>query len=1068
MKKFFQTLSRPTIRLFEISLGVLIVLMIGVGFMLWQMSRQPFDLMFAEGYIERALSTEQYRVNFDDVDLKWPKMRGPLRLDIKGVQLVTPAGDTALSVAQVDIGISSAYLLLGLIRPVSLHLENPVFRIVQSDDGNVTFLFQGKKVAEDNPRPADEQVTSIFHTLSDPGEENILRRFRSLIVDNARLVLEDAETGEDTTVALLNGQFRRTRARATINADLMLDETFNDGVGGISLALDYDRATRDLSTNMVFKNLGPKILTKIFTGNDFLERQAGNLDGNIVLSLDSARQLTEFSGKVNIHDAEIYWPQEYDTPIQLDEFDLQLHLDPATQVIKSETFTTTVQGVPLDAVLSVQIRDIGYQFLLDARVPEIEQKTLETFFPKSELDGELAEWLVHKMEGGVFRNVAAKVPFGLKKEKDGAGTPRWAFLFDERDMHVTFEAEGVNLTYQDTLKPGLDIKGAGVFDGDTLEVNGESGRIEDVQASNVKVVVSNIVEKGGGYADIALDAKGPLSTVLAYIADEPIAMAEEVGFDPGAVKGHVDLHITVGLPTVDDVPKEEVKVKVSGTLGNLYLPDVVEGLPLSEGPLTLETGAGFFTLKGDAKIDGQPVTLDMMQYFDAAGRDFATKVDARVTSNADLRAKFGVDLSDYISGNVPLDIAYIDDGKGRESVAVKGDLGPAQLHITPFNYTKPAGQAGSLSLNAVLEKGRLTRVSELTINAPELSIRESSLSFRPLSSGGVELSGGHLPVVQIAQSKGKADFSISPAGVLSIEALAPAFDARPFLQTSGRRKQEGAARETGQPMVIDLVAEKVTAMHDQAIDGMKLYAELDAESDITRLELSGKTGKSDVLVLFRPDPQTGKRFFRLETLDAGAVLAASGLYENVRGGSLLVFGEPKEGEASTGNLFGTAQLQNFHVVRAPALAKLFGLMSLGGLRDLLGQQGITFSKLEADFEWRFQPQGNLLLISNGRTSGSSVGLTFEGALDRGADTTDIRGTIIPMTEINNVLKNIPLLGEILTGGSGLIAATYTMKGPSEDPSVMVNPLSVLAPGFLRKLLFEGGFDKPPPQAAPAN
>lgn len=63
-----------------------------------------------------------------------------------------------------------------------------------------------------------------------------------------------------------------------------------------------------------------------------------------------------------------------------------------------------------------------------------------------------------------------------------------------------------------------------------------------------------------------------------------------------------------------------------------------------------------------------------------------------------------------------------------------------------------------------------------------------------------------------------------------------------------------------------------------------------------------------------------------------------------------------------------------------------------------------------------------------------------------------------MTEVNSLLSSIPLVGEILTGGSGLIAATYTMKGPSKDPQVSVNPLSILTPGFLRKILFEGGFE----------
>jgi hypothetical protein len=55
-----------------------------------------------------------------------------------------------------------------------------------------------------------------------------------------------------------------------------------------------------------------------------------------------------------------------------------------------------------------------------------------------------------------------------------------------------------------------------------------------------------------------------------------------------------------------------------------------------------------------------------------------------------------------------------------------------------------------------------------------------------------------------------------------------------------------------------------------------------------------------------------------------------------------------------------------------------------------------------------------------------------------------------------VISSIPLIGDILTGGAGggLFAFTYTIRGSFADPSVSVNPLSVLAPGFLRRLFFE--------------
>ena len=48
-------------------------------------------------------------------------------------------------------------------------------------------------------------------------------------------------------------------------------------------------------------------------------------------------------------------------------------------------------------------------------------------------------------------------------------------------------------------------------------------------------------------------------------------------------------------------------------------------------------------------------------------------------------------------------------------------------------------------------------------------------------------------------------------------------------------------------------------------------------------------------------------------------------------------------------------------------------------------------------------------------------------------------------------RRIPLIGRLFSPeqGSGLFAANYELTGSLKDPSVSVNPLSALTPGFLR-------------------
>jgi hypothetical protein len=137
------------------------------------------------------------------------------------------------------------------------------------------------------------------------------------------------------------------------------------------------------------------------------------------------------------------------------------------------------------------------------------------------------------------------------------------------------------------------------------------------------------------------------------------------------------------------------------------------------------------------------------------------------------------------------------------------------------------------------------------------------------------------------------------------------------------------------------------------------------------------------------------------------------------------------------------------VLDAPLLARLLTVASLTGIVNLLGGEGIAFEQLDAPFVVR----DDLLQLDKGRVYGSQLGLTFEGRLDLAADSMNLDGTIVPLYGVNWTLGRIPIIGQLLRGskGEGAFAATYAMRGPVSEPRISVNPLSALAPGFLREL-----------------
>jgi hypothetical protein len=128
-------------------------------------------------------------------------------------------------------------------------------------------------------------------------------------------------------------------------------------------------------------------------------------------------------------------------------------------------------------------------------------------------------------------------------------------------------------------------------------------------------------------------------------------------------------------------------------------------------------------------------------------------------------------------------------------------------------------------------------------------------------------------------------------------------------------------------------------------------------------------------------------------------------------------------------------------------------------------KNVQFSRLNTTFTIG----AGKIEISDGVMSGPVLGGTVEGTIDYAKSSIDVKGTIIPAYLVNNFLNKIPLLGQLLGGeNEGLFSINYRAFGPIASPQVTYNPLSAVAPGFLRKLFEAGGpiEDTPPSKLPP--
>jgi hypothetical protein len=82
-----------------------------------------------------------------------------------------------------------------------------------------------------------------------------------------------------------------------------------------------------------------------------------------------------------------------------------------------------------------------------------------------------------------------------------------------------------------------------------------------------------------------------------------------------------------------------------------------------------------------------------------------------------------------------------------------------------------------------------------------------------------------------------------------------------------------------------------------------------------------------------------------------------------------------------------------------------------------------------------------------------VGATIKGEINLDLLHLDLRGSVIPLDNISNLLGKIPVLKHVLVAdeGQGIVALDYAVKGSFDKPDITVNPGSLLTPGALHDI-----------------
>ncbi len=656
---------------------------------------------------------------------------------------------------------------------------------------------------------------------------------------------------------------------------------------------------------------------------------------------------------------------------------------------------------------------------VDAMLYNLPIGRLEEYWPPF-LANEAREWVTANVTAGTATSGSLRLV--VRPEDIEAGVlPREA-------VDATVHLADLAVDYFSPLPRLTGASGIATFDADSMFLTVREGKTEDSEATG-EVVIHNL-SKDDTAIEIKGKLKGPARDLIA-VRDKLMEME-----DPRLknISGQAVTRYALRFPLDDSLHPEQVGYTLSSHLTDVGMGEVVKGIVVTGGDFDLRYENNEAKLFGKAFANGVPVEVEYKQYVDRhkLGQE---EYNIRSYVTPEELKKLGLPEMSFLEGALGVNFS-IAHSAAETRVSGKLDAKDAVVSFPQFGWSKKPGEAADVAFVALKKEENIFRFESFDLTAA------GGLS----ASGTGEFSPDDPENWRVFLEKmrhGNTDLAVriikEKARPYVIDVKGGAWDLVPIIQY----QLSSEAKRSDLPFDLRVSIEK--AMLFNGVEVRNVSGMVRCAPQCETLHLRGSVGDKPVQAILT-QAGAGRRLM-VASGDAGALLGGLDIMRHIRGGDMEMSASWVDEGGSIVFRNGKLRARDFRVVKAPALAKLLSLGSLTGILDLLNGDGISFAKLKGEFA----VEKGTVTLREVKASGNALGLTTSGVIDTGNSMLNLEGVIIPAYYLNSVFGNVPLVGEILVGreGEGVIATNYSMEGPLVDPSVTVNPLSMLTPGFLR-------------------
>lgn len=649
-------------------------------------------------------------------------------------------------------------------------------------------------------------------------------------------------------------------------------------------------------------------------------------------------------------------------------------------------------------------------------------------------------WVLERVSGGVVEQVeiATNAPLSTFAA-DGPPIP-------DDGLSVQIRSRGTTLRLVDTLPPLTDVEM-------TTRVNGRTASVAVARAvaelpSGRKLNLSNgVFEVPDTFpkpppSQTRFHVEGSVEAAAELLSLERLRdAAAGVALDPAATRGTFTAQVALDFPLIGELNQKMMSYAIEADIANFSSERLVSGHKVEAQSLKVYANQHGFQTRADVRIGGLPAAVEF--------RKLAGQPDAEIRLQATLddaaRGRFGLGLGGAVLGPVPVKLqGRLGAGERESRVRVEVDLKDARIVELLPGWWKQAGTPAKASFTYT-DKNKATRLEDLSVEGPSMLVK-----------GIIELDQNQdivlasFPTFALADGdKATLRADRGNDGTLRVTMRGEAFDGRGFVRSAmsgpGSEKPKPATRDVD----LDIKLGTIAGHHGEALRGLEVRLSRRA-GQIRSFSLAGRLGRDAQMVGDLRAYPGGRQVIYLEANDAGALFRFTDTYPRMHGGQMWVALDPPTSSQAPQD--GLLNVRDFTIRGEAALDRVVaGAAAPPGSERSSGAlgAGVHFSRMRVEFA---KAPGKLL-IRDGVVFGPAIGATIDGVLDYASDSVRMRGTFVPAYALNNMVARLPIVGLFLGGGQneGLLGVTYEVVGSPRTPLLRVNPMSAVAPGFLRKL-----------------